>query len=323
MTLADAVKPDLAAIDAALAQHLDTDATVAKEICGYLLSKPGKRIRPLLAVLCARLGGDESRSLTLACAVEYLHAATLLHDDIVDGALLRRGQAAAHTIWGQALTILGGDFLLARAVTLVAGLDHGEIMRKFSHFAEAIIAGEIKEIAVKGDLDLAEEDYFDVITGKTACLFQAACESGGHLGGLQPQQIVVLGEYGLNLGLAFQIEDDIMDYTVAADGTGKLRGNDLKERKITLPLILALQKANAQQKARIAEIFAGPEITPEHFTVVYDIIEQHNGFGAAREMVLNYAAQAQNALAGFPESATKTTLKQLAQYAVMPGQVNL
>lgn len=318
MTLMDALAPDLAAINAALAQNLDTAEITVAEICGHLLFNPGKRVRSLLAVLCARLGGNESQSLGLACAVEYLHAATLLHDDIIDEALLRRGQTAAHHIWGSTLTILGGDFLLARAMSLVAGLNNGAVMQKFARFAQKIIEGEIREIAAKGKLNLTEEDYFAIINGKTACLFKAACESGALLGGLQPQQIVVLGEYGLNLGLAFQIEDDIMDYTNCGVATGKLQGNDLKERKVTLPLILALRQANNEQKNSLAAIMDQPEITPAHFNFARGFIEQYNGFAAAHAIARNYVAKAQNALAALPNNITTTTLAQLAQHVVTP-----
>lgn len=318
MTIWLKVQPDLANIEAALKTHLDTDAGAAQDLCDHLLFSPGKRIRPLLAVLSARMGGDESRSLTLAAAVEYLHTATLLHDDILDEAGLRRGKTAAHHIWGKAFTILGGDFMLARAVTLVAGLDNGRLMQKFTYFVEKIIAGEILEMSLKGRFDLAENVYFEIIKGKTAFLFKAACESGAELGGMQPQQIVVLGEYGLNLGLAFQVEDDIIDYLGNAS-EGKLKGNDLREGKATLPLILALQKADARARKTVENIFTTETVSDTQFDEVRDFIGTYGGFADAHARALAYVDAAVTALTALPASEAKTIMTELATSVISAG----
>lgn len=312
MTVWLKVQPDLANIETALKTHLNQDAGAAQALCDHLLFNPGKRIRPLLAVLSARLGGNERNSLTLAAAVEYLHAATLLHDDILDKAQLRRGRTAAHHIWGNTLTILGGDFLLARAVTLVAGLNNCRLMQKFAYFAEKIIAGEILEMSLKGRFDMDEATYFEIIKGKTAFLFEAACESGADLGGMQPQQIVVLGEYGLNLGLAFQIEDDIMDYLGDNAHGGKLKGNDLCEGKVTLPLIIALQKAAAEQRAAIEKIFTSGDAGEARFAEVCDFISAHNGFADAHARALTYVEAATAALKVLPACEAKSIMTELA-----------
>lgn len=312
MTLWTQVQDDLDRIEAALKTHLDSDLLPARDLCEYLLFNPGKRIRPLLAVLSARLGGNESQSLVLAAAVEYLHGATLLHDDILDDAQLRRGKTAAHHIWGNAFTILGGDFLLARAIHLVAGLHNDRVMQTFAYFAEKIIAGEIMEMSFKGNPDLDETGYLEIIQGKSAFLFQAACEGSAILGGLEPQQIVVLGEYGRNLGLAFQIEDDIMDYRGESKQQGKLKGNDLCEGKATLPLILALQKADAAEIKMIADIFASGDATAEQFDRVYDFIDARNGFSDAHFQAQNYINAATAALDVLPASTTKNIMTELA-----------
>lgn len=318
MTIWLKVQPDLANIETALKTHLGTDAGAAQDLCDHLLFSPGKRIRPLLAVLSARMGGDESRSLTLAAAVEYLHTATLLHDDILDEARLRRGKTAAHHIWGKAFTILGGDFMLARAVALVAGLDSGQLMQKFTSFVEKIIAGEILEMSLKGRFDLDEDVYFEIIRGKTAFLFKAACESGAELGGMQPQQIVVLGEYGLNLGLAFQIEDDIIDYLGNAN-EGKLKGNDLREGKATLPLILALQKADATTRKTIENIFTGESVSATQFNEACNFISAYGGFADARARAQAYVKAAVAALAALPASEAKTIMTELANSIISAG----
>lgn len=316
MTIWLKVQSDLADIEDALKMHIGQNAGEALALCEHLLFSPGKRIRPLLAVLSARMGGDENHSLTLAAAVEYLHAATLLHDDILDEALLRRGKTAAHHIWGNTFTILGGDFLLARAVTLVAGLNNCQIMQKFAHFVEKIIAGEILEMSLKGRFDLAESVYFEIIKGKTAFLFKAACESGADLGGMQPQQIVVLGEYGLNLGLAFQIEDDIMDYLGGSASDGKLQGNDLREGKATLPLILALQKTDANARKTIERIFTSATVSETQFEEVCDFIKTHNGFADARRRAQAYVNAAVAALQTLPTCESKIIMTELADYVI-------
>lgn len=310
------LQSDLEAIEVALKTHLEPEAGAAQALCEHLLFSPGKRIRPLLTLLSARMGGDESHSLTLAAAVEYLHTATLLHDDILDEALLRRGKTTAHHIWGNRFAILGGDFLLARAVSLVAGLNNQQVMQKFASFAEKIIAGEILEISLEGCLDLAEAVYFKIIQGKTAFLFRAACESGAVLGGMQPQQIVVLGEYGLNLGLAFQIEDDIMDYLGNSADDGKLKGNDLREGKVTLPLILALQKADARARKTLERVFTAETASEMRFEEVCNFIKTYGGFAAAHAAAQTYAAAAVAALESLPACESKNIMAELAVNAV-------
>lgn len=310
------LQPDLEAIETALKAHLGTDVGAAQALCEHLLFCPGKRIRPLLALLSARMGGDESQSLTLAAAIEYLHTATLLHDDILDEAQLRRGKTTAHHIWGNSFAILGGDFLLARAVSLVAGLNNRRLMQKFAYFAEKIIAGEILEISLKGRLDLTETVYYKIIQGKTAFLFSAACESGGELGGLQPQQIVVLGKYGLNLGLAFQIEDDIMDYLGDSARDGKLKGNDLREGKVTLPLIMAMQKADAHACKTLEYIFTAETSSETRFEEVCSFIKTYDGFAAAHACAQTYALAAAAELEALPACESKNIMAELAANAV-------
>lgn len=309
-------QPDLEAIETALKTHLGSDAGAAQALCEHLLFCPGKRIRPLLALLSARMGGNESQSLALAAAIEYLHTATLLHDDILDEAQLRRGKTTAHHIWGNPFAILGGDFLLARAVSLVAGLNNQRVMQKFAYFAEKIIAGEILEISLKGCLDLSETVYYKIIKGKTAFLFSAACESGGELGGLQPQQIVVLENYGLNLGLAFQIEDDIMDYLGDSAHDGKLKGNDLREGKVTLPLIMALQKADSQARKAIECVFAAETASESRFETACAFIKTYDGFAAAHACAKAYSAAAVAALEALPPSESRNIMAELAANAV-------
>lgn len=310
---AEQLNLDLTAIAAALKANLNVQNPVVEELLSHLLFNAGKRLRPLLAVLCARYGGDESHSLTLACVMEYLHAASLLHDDILDGAPFRRGKTAAHHIWGNTLTILGGDLLMARTTSLVADLGHTEITRKVARLAENIIGGEVREITAKYNFELSESDYYAIIEGKTAALFKAACECGSVLGGCIPQEIVVLGQYGLHLGMAFQIADDIADYCGDSAERGKLPGNDLREGKATLPLILALNKANAEQKQALDAVFAADDIDEEAFALVKNFIETAGGFAEARAIATNHLALALKALDEIRPHAVLTTLKTLAE----------
>lgn len=316
MNWIEEVKPDMAAIEEALKWHLSQDAEDAYEICAHLLFSPGKRIRPLLAVLSARLGGNESQSLTLASAVEYLHTATLLHDDILDDASIRRGQDTANSIWPDSWVILSGDFLLARALSLVSSLNDGQIMQKFVCFAEKIIAGQLIEMHYTGCLNVPTESYYEIITGKTATLFKAACESGAQLGGLAPQQVVAMGEYGLNLGLAFQIEDDIIDYIGIGHEQGKKPGNDFRECKNTLPLILALDNLHREYEATGERGNDVEKFINGTLKEACNFIERYNGFAEAHTLALDFAEKAVNALATIPDSKTKIILIKLAQYVV-------
>lgn len=311
------LKPDLDAIETALKDNLSSENPVAEELLEHLLLSAGKRIRPLLTILCARLGGNESQSLNLACAVEYLHAASLLHDDILDEAQYRRGKPAAHHIWGNTLTVLGGDFLMARSTKLVTDLEQAEITHKMAKLAENIIQGELYEITSKHNLYLLEQEYYRIIQGKTASLFQAACECGSILGGCTPQEIVVLGQYGLHLGMAFQIADDIADYCSNSTIQGKLPGNDLRESKATLPLILALNKATPAQKEMLEAFFLTKDLDEGDFLQVKNFIDMANGFAETRAIAANHTAKALQALGETrPHSSITPILKALAENVI-------
>jgi octaprenyl-diphosphate synthase len=244
-----AVGEDLAAIELALAEHLNPHFDLVRKVAGHLLFAGGKRLRPLLMLLCARLCGHDTRdSIPAAIIFEYLHAATLIHDDVVDGADLRRGQTVAHKIWDPPTAVLTGDFLLARALTLAARTQLPAVITVIAGITEYMSQGEIHQLAHKGDVAFTEADYLEVIRCKTAVLFQGACKVGALIARAPKPRCRALADYGLHLGMAFQMADDLLDYTQSTNNLGKMAGTDLLEGKLTLPVIHTLQKVSEQDR---------------------------------------------------------------------------
>ncbi len=269
----------------------------------HVLLAGGKRLRPLLTILTARaLGHDSDDVYPLACSLEFLHSATLLHDDIVDGSPLRRGRESAHMRFGPTHTILAGDVLLALANRLVAEYDTPELTRILSEALLQTATGEILEIAHLRDTDLPLETYLDILTGKTAHLIQAACHCGAVLAKAGPRLCEAAKTLGVNCGIAFQLVDDALDYTSPAQVSGKPTGGDLKEGKVTLPLILYLSDLPFDARRRLAEDFRQDQLSAEDIEYLRDNIVSGGYADKTREMAASYLATAQAALAAFPPS---------------------
>ena len=238
------LETDVAAINAALAANLQTHVPLIAEVGRHILLSGGKRVRPLLFILAARMCGCQGNNLAdFSTIFEYLHAATLLHDDVIDAAQVRRGATTANNIWGNQAVILVGDFLLSKALSLAVTTDRLKILKVLAHATTQMAEGEILQLIHAGNLKLTEAEYFEVITRKTAILMSAACQIGGILAGAPPAQEEALAQMGLNLGITFQLVDDILDYTGDQKQLGKEVGADLREGRITLPLIHALAQA--------------------------------------------------------------------------------
>ncbi|MGD9417005.1 MAG: polyprenyl synthetase family protein, partial [Desulfobacterales bacterium] len=237
-------KEDLAEIETQLAENLKPYLNLVSEVAHHILFAGGKRLRPLLLVLAAKICGyTEIYAKKVASAMEYLHAATLLHDDVIDDAILRRGKTVAHSVYGNAITILVGDFLLSRALAICADSGKIEVMRIVADLTEHMSTGEVHQLMRKGDVSLSEDEYMEVIRRKTAVLFQAACKVSAVIAEATPEKERALSDYGYNLGLAFQMVDDLFDYTKDTAALGKEVGADLREGKLTLPIIQALKEA--------------------------------------------------------------------------------
>jgi octaprenyl-diphosphate synthase len=311
------VNDDLVDIEAELEHHLNPHLDLVREVAGHILFSGGKRLRPLLLVLAARMcdyRGDYDK--TFSISLEYLHAATLLHDDLIDEAELRRGRPVAHSIWGNATTILVGDFLLARALTIAAGTGNIEIIKVVAGITENMSQGEIHQLSRKGDLSLSETEYREVIWRKTAVLFEGACRSAALLAGASPDRIEALAIYGANLGLAFQMADDLIDYTSDTQELGKKAGADLREGKLTLPVIAALQAAGNQDRERMATIIRNPSFTVDDFERLKRLLHQYGGLDYTRDMARAHVQMAKDALLQFQPSETTGILNDLADFTL-------
>lgn len=311
------VNEDLVDIEAELEHHLNPHLDLVRKVAGHILFSGGKRLRPLLLVLAARMCDYRGNyDKTFSISLEYLHAATLLHDDLIDEAELRRGQPVAHSIWGNATTILVGDFLLARALTIAAGTGNIEIIKVVAGITENMSQGEIHQLSRKGDLTLSETEYREVIWRKTAVLFEGACRSAALLAEASPERIDALATYGANLGLAFQMADDLIDYTSDTQALGKKAGADLREGKLTLPVIAALQAADHQDRERMATIIRNPSFTIGDFETLKQLLERHGGLAYTRDKARQHVQIAKDALLQFQPSETTGILNDLADFTL-------
>lgn len=274
----------------------------------HVLEAGGKRLRPVLTMLTARALGGGGDILPLACSLELLHSATLLHDDILDGATIRRGRQSAHTLFGTTHTILVGDALLALANRLVADYGVAALTR---HLSEALLrtaTGEIQEIAHLRDTDMSVATYYEIITGKTAFLIQAACRCGAVFAGATSDMEEAAADYGLSLGIAFQLVDDALDYTSPSSVSGKPSASDLKEGKVTLPLLLYLADLDPQERRRLAEDFKMDRLSPEDLDNLRETVVSGGYADKTREAAASYLARAETALGPFPASPERDLL---------------
>ena len=248
-----AVEKDLAAIETALSDNLNPYLDQVSETARHILFSGGKRLRPLLLVLSARVCGYRGDyDTTFSTIFEYLHAATLLHDDLVDDAHLRRGQPVAHSKWGSPTAVLVGDFLFARALSIAALTRRPKIIKIIARITEDMSQGEIHQLMMKGRIDLSEEEYNEIIRRKTAALIQGACRSGALIANARKTEETALSTFGFHIGLAFQMTDDLLDYVSDTRLLGKAVGADLREGKLTLPVIHALENANEADRSWMA-----------------------------------------------------------------------
>jgi octaprenyl-diphosphate synthase len=305
---------ELPRINAQLAEETGRLEGLVRDVAGFVLLAPGKRLRPLLVLLTARaLGYRTDDAYPLACALEILHAATLLHDDILDGAGTRRGKAAAHKTFGTQETILAGDALLALANRI--GAAYGDARLSF-HLAEGIMetaVGEIREIEALRAPSASRDTYLDIITGKTACLIRASCRLGAVLAKAGDEACAAAAEYGLCVGVAFQLVDDALDYELPSRDIGKPVGGDVLEGKVTWPLILYLENAPEGERAAILASLAEGLPREEAATLVARVREA--GYAArTRQFAAEYVERAKSALSIFPPSVETDRLNQAADF---------
>ncbi len=315
------VKDDLRAIEVELANNLHPRFKLVNKVAGHILFAGGKRLRPLLMIICARLCGYSGNNQNIyAVSFEYLHAATLLHDDLIDQGTLRRGKPAAYTTYGNETAVLTGDFLLARALAVSALTGNLEVVRTIVDITEQMSQGEIDQLDKKGRVDLTEAEYLEIIHCKTAVLFQGACRVGGLIADAAVSHVKALSDYGLNLGMAFQMTDDLLDYTGDVDNWGKGIGTDLKEGKLTLPVIKALERADGADKEKIAAMIGNFDVSKTAFVRIVALLQRLKGLEYTHRLAEQYIDQAKNALDLFPPSQAKDILKDIADYALVRNQ---
>jgi octaprenyl-diphosphate synthase len=312
-------KEQAARIDAVMEADLAiVQSPLLARIIRHAIFQGGKRIRPLLTVLAASLvGPPPADTPRLAIAFEYLHAASLLHDDVIDHADLRRGAKTANTIWGMEPVILAGDYLHAHAMALASEVGGPTAMALIGRATAAMVESEFLQMHNASESIISEENYFSVLMGKTAALIAAACEAGiGHNQGTAGQR-AALRTYGTNLGLAFQIVDDLLDYLGDPAKTGKAVGNDFQEGKMTLPLIKTLEQADAKDReTMIGLLKATPRERAEQLPLAHSIIEKYQGFSLAKTQAESLLAEALAGLAVFGEAPAKEPLTGLAHYVL-------
>ena len=312
-----AVKQDLADVEDTLASNLNPHFELVRRVAGYILFAGGKRLRPLLMLLCTRLCGNrDRRAVRYAVIFEYLHAATLLHDDVVDGGELRRGKAAAHHVWDPPTAVLAGDFLLARSLSLAADTGLPEVIRVIAGITEKMSQGEIRQLAHKGDPTLDEAAYLEVIHCKTAVLFEGACRVGALVAGFSGGQARDLGRYGYSLGMAFQMADDLLDYTQDSTVLGKKAGADLREGKLTLPVIHTLARADEKDRHKMLDVIGKDQFALSEFTELVGLLEGYGGIAYTRQCAAGHIEEAKKALDAFADCPERDTLRDIADYAL-------
>ncbi|MBF0280216.1 MAG: polyprenyl synthetase family protein [SAR324 cluster bacterium] len=313
----DSVSEDLSQVEEAILQCVQTDIPLLTHIAEYILAAGGKRLRPALVLLSAKLFDyNDQKTIKAAQVVEYLHTATLLHDDVVDKADMRRSQKAARSIWGNEASVLVGDYLFSMVFQMLTQLKNLEVLEVMSHTTTLMAKGELLQLT-RPYTSVNEEDYIEIIISKTACLFASALKIGAVLAQAPRSEQQQLYDYGMAIGLAFQVVDDALDYMKEESQTGKSIGIDLKERKITLPLIHLLKEASPKDKSRLDGILSEKIINNGHVQEVVQMMENYGSTKYSIQVARNYANDAQNCLLHLPTSPIRQMLTDIANFIVI------
>ena len=315
----DLIKDDIDRVEVGFKDELTSEAPLINRVGEYILDSGGKRVRPLSLLLSARVAGYEGAShIPLAVALEFIHTATLLHDDVVDNATLRRGHTSANSVWGNPSSVLVGDYLLSRALTLAVGVGNIDVLKLVSDTTAAMAEGEVKQLSKRSDVNTSEEEYLEVVTNKTAVLFSAACRMPAILAELDDQRQLALAGFGLELGIAYQLTDDCLDYTSRDEDLGKAIGNDLREGKVTLPLIRAYAEATVAEKAIIKNAVEadGADMGQAQLKEVSSIINKYDGIGYTLEEARRRIESAKKSLEVFEPNVERAALSAVADFVL-------
>ena len=306
---------DLDMVEEFLEREQDSYVKLIPEISKHIIASGGKRLRPLLLIISADLFGyHESRRYSMAAVIEFIHTASLLHDDVIDHANIRRGKAAANRVWGNTASILVGDYLYATSFRLLAEDGDPTVQRIVSSATTTMVEGEAIQFIKSGDAEISEAEYLSIIEKKTAVLMSASCALGAALAGAPRASIDMLGEIGMKLGVSFQVTDDTLDYVGVEKNFGKTIGMDLKEGKMTLPLIWALSQGSKSEKALIKDIVTRKSAGDEDVKTIIAFIKAYGGIDYAREKAAGFISQAKDAINTFPDTKSRSALLSIADY---------
>ena len=315
--LVQLVATDLVAVNQMILERMDSDVPMIGQLARHIIAAGGKRLRPLLALAATRLCGyDGVRHHKLAAAVEFIHTATLLHDDVVDESHLRRGRPSANAVFGNQTSVLVGDFLFSRSFQLMVEDGSIDVLRMLSNASAVISQGEVLQLSTKNDCATSEQAYLDVIHAKTAELFAASCRIGAVIAARPAAEEEALRTYGLNLGIAFQIVDDVLDYTAQEKRLGKTVGDDFREGKMTLPVILTISRGTEAERAFWQRTMSEQTQRDGDLQHALDLMQSHGALRDAGDRARHYAAIARDALGIFPQSPMKTALLDVAGFVV-------
>ncbi len=320
--LADLLSEDMKAVNQQIMTHMNSSVPLIPQLAQYLIAAGGKRIRPLLTLaVTAMYSGDTAhenmaRAHGLSAAVEFIHTATLLHDDVVDESDQRRGQDSANLVFGNQASVLVGDFLFSRAFQLMVADGSLEVLRILSNASAVIAEGEVLQLTAMGDLEMSMDQYIEIITSKTAALFAAACEVGPVIADCDDEAAKAMYDYGLNLGIAFQIADDALDYNADQEKLGKTIGDDFREGKITAPVLFALEAANEDEKRFWNKVMRRKDQAEDDLKKAQDLLMQHNALPKSLNLAQSYADQALKALDNAPSSPLRPLLGALVDYTI-------
>ena len=308
------------AVNAIILDRMQSEIPLIPALAGHLIAGGGKRMRPMLTLAGAELVGYQgARHHRLAAAVEFIHTATLLHDDVVDGSETRRGKEAANLVFGNPATVLVGDFLFARAFELMVEDGSLKVLKILSSASAIIAQGEVDQLTAQRKVETSEERYLHIIGAKTAALFAAASRIAAVVAECSEEKEQALDDYGRNLGIAFQLVDDAIDYDGSAEEMGKDRGDDFREGKMTLPVILAYARGDAEERRFWEEAIAGFRTEEEDLAHAIELIRRHGAVQATRERARHYAQRACDALSIFPDGSARRAMVEAAQFAVSRG----
>jgi octaprenyl-diphosphate synthase len=315
--LFESIRPDLERVELEFSRHLESHVQLIPEIGRYLQGAGGKRVRPSVLIMASRLCGyTGDQAVLYASVVEFIHTATLVHDDMIDDSTLRRGRQTVHSRWGNDISVLLGDYLYIKSMALALTNDSLDIIRLLCDVTLRMIEGELYQLSKNGDVDITEEEHFEIIRRKTAYLFGGCAEIGALLGRVPAELQAALREYGFSLGVTFQLVDDLLDLTGDESVIGKPVAGDLRDGKLTLPLIHMLQQGGSGLRDLLAAVVADRELTPERWAAISGRLAETRSIDYALRRAADYAGRARRSLEVFPPSAERDALMALPDYVL-------